>query len=121
MVGRHETDRRIFLIEIFVDDGRFINDPIAVNYNGNFGVRIEFQKIPWLVFEIYFFEFVGNLFFRQDNPCPMGVGSTVTGVKFHEAHLLMPYLASYHRDDNVSDYVIDFCLEVDPEVHRRPD
>ena len=49
----------------------------------------------------------------------MGVGSTVAGVQFHEANLLMPYLASYHRDDNVK--AIGFWLEVDPEVHHQPD
>ena len=32
----------------------------------------------------------------------MGVGSTMAGVKFHEAHLLMPYLPPYHQDDNVA-------------------
>ena len=32
----------------------------------------------------------------------MGVGSTMAGIKFHEAHLLMPYLPSYHQDDNVA-------------------
>ena len=49
----------------------------------------------------------------------MGVGSTVAGVQFHEAYLLMPYLASYHRDDNVR--TIGFWLEIDPEAHHQPD
>jgi hypothetical protein len=26
----------------------------------------------------------------------------MAGVKFHEAHLLMPYLPPYHQDDNVA-------------------
>ena len=119
MVGRHEMSRWILLVEIFVDDGRLIDYSIAVIQGRNFGVRIEFQKILWLVFEIYFIEFVGKLFFCQDNPCPMGVRSTVTGVQFHEAYLLMPYLASYRRDDNVR--TIGFWLEIDPEAHHQPD
>ena len=49
----------------------------------------------------------------------MGVGSTVARVQFHEVYLLMPYLASYHRDDNVK--TIGFWLEIDPEAHHQPD
>ena len=89
MVGRHEMRRWILLVEIFVDDGRLIDYSIAVNQGRNFSVRIDLQKIFRFVLEIHFDEFVGNIFFRQDNPCPMGIGSTVTGVQFHEAHLLM--------------------------------
>jgi len=46
----------------------------------------------------------------------------MAGVKFHEAHLLMPYLPPYHQDDNVAfGWPIGFWPEADLEVRHRPD
>ena len=89
MIVGHEAGRGILLVEIFVDNGRFVNDSLAVNQGRNFAVRIDLQKVLRFVFEIHFDELVWNLFFRQDNPCPVRVGSAVAGIKLHEIILLI--------------------------------
>jgi len=49
-----------------------------------FGVRVELKKICWFIFEIDFNEVVGEPLFRQDNPCPVSVGSRMARVEFHD-------------------------------------
>jgi hypothetical protein len=74
---------RIFLFQVFVDDRGFVDDGVAIHQHGNLTVGISFKELFRLVFEIAFDELVGYLFFRQDKPCPVGVGSGLVGIKFH--------------------------------------
>jgi hypothetical protein len=66
---------RIFLFQVFVDDRGFVDDGVAIYQHGNFAVGVSFKQLFGLVFEIAFDEFIGNLFFRQDKPCPVGIRS----------------------------------------------
>jgi hypothetical protein len=88
-VGGHELKLGKFFIEILVDHRRFVDDAIAVDQHGHLAVGILLQQIFRLVFEIDLDEIVGNFLFGQDNPCPVGVGSSVAGVEFHEDSLLV--------------------------------
>jgi hypothetical protein len=72
---RHERYFRIFLFQVFVDDRRFIDDGVAIHQHGNFAVGVSFKQLFRLVFEIAFDELVGDLFLRQDKPCPVSVRS----------------------------------------------
>ena len=74
-VLRHERYFRIFLFEVFVDDRGFVDDGVAIYQHGNFAVRVPFKQLFRLVFEIAFDELVGDLFLRQDKPCPVSVRS----------------------------------------------
>ena len=75
-ISRQQRDGGKFFVEILVDNRRFVDDSFAVDEDGNFGVGIYFKKIFRFVFEIDFNEFVRKIFFRQDNPCPVCVGSS---------------------------------------------
>ena len=72
---RHKRYLRIFLFEVFVDDRGFVDDGVAIHQHGNLAVGISFKQLFRLVFEIAFDEVVGDLFLRQDKPCPVGVRS----------------------------------------------
>lgn len=82
-VGRHEPDLRKFFVKVFVDDGRLINDPVAVDQDRHLAVRIFPGQIVGLIFEIHFDQLVRKFFLCQDNPCPVRIGSGVAGIKFH--------------------------------------
>ena len=75
-ISRQQRDGGKFFVEILVDDRRFVNDSVAVDEDGNFRVGVYFEQVFRLVFEVDFNEFVRKIFFRQDNPCPVRVGSS---------------------------------------------
>ena len=83
-IGRHEPHLGILFFQVFVDDRRLVNHALAVNQHGNLAVRIEFEEIFGLVGKVAFDQLIGELFFRQDNPCPVSVGSRLIGIEFHE-------------------------------------
>ena len=74
-VLRHKRYFRKFLFQVFVDDRGFVDDGVAIYQHGNFAVGVSFKQLFRLVFEIAFDELVGDLFFRQDKPCPVGIRS----------------------------------------------
>jgi hypothetical protein len=74
-VLRHERYFRIFLFKVFVNDRGFVDDGVAIYQHGNFAVGVSFKQLFRLVFEIAFDELVGDLFLRQDKPCPVSVRS----------------------------------------------
>src|SRR3989338_1624622 len=83
LLSGHERDLRILLFQVFVDDGGFVNDRVAVNQDRDLAIRIQLQELPRLVLEIDLDQIVRDLFFRQDNPSPVGIGSGMTGKKSH--------------------------------------
>jgi hypothetical protein len=70
---------RILIFEVFVDDRGFVYYGFSVNKHGHFSVGVPFKQFFRFVFEIAFDEFIRYLFFRQDKPCPVGVGSRAIG------------------------------------------
>ena len=88
LIARHERDVVELFVEIFVDHGRLVDDAVAVDQHRHFAVGVLLDQILGFVLEIDFDRFIGNFLFGQDNPCPVGVGSSVAGVKFHGANLL---------------------------------
>jgi hypothetical protein len=87
-LGRQQTDFGKFLVEIFVDDRRFVDYAVAVNQHRHFAVRVSLHQITRFIFEVDFDELVGNFLFGQDNPCPVGIGSGVARIEFHGGILL---------------------------------
>lgn len=83
----HKRYLGVFFFEVFVDNRGFVDDRFSVHQHGNFAVRIELEKVLGLIFEIALDQFVGKLFFGQDKPCPVRVGSRAVGKKFHQHHL----------------------------------
>jgi hypothetical protein len=94
---RHERYLGKFFLEIFIDDRRFIDHGIPVHEHGHFPIRIALQKFFGFVAEIAFDELIRNLLFRQDKPCPVGVGSRTVGKQPHTNHLRF-CCAFYHLD-----------------------
>ena len=84
LIARHERHVGKFLVEIFVNHRRLVDDPVAIYQHRHFAVGILLNQIFRLVLEIDFDLFVRDVFFGQDNPCPVGVGSSLAGVEFHE-------------------------------------
>jgi hypothetical protein len=78
------------LFQVFVDDRRFVDNTVAVDQHRHFAVGILSGQVFRFVLEIYFDEIIGNFLLRQDNPCPVGVGSGVAGIEFH----VVPSLSS---------------------------
>ena len=76
-VAWQERNLRIFFFQ------RFVDNAVTVDQHRHFSVWIEFQEVFRLVAEVALDEFVGEFFFGQDNPCPVGVGSRLVGIKFH--------------------------------------
>jgi hypothetical protein len=63
------------------------------------------EKIFGLVAEVAFDQIIGNLFFRQDKPCPVSVGSGAVREELHNIHLRM--LALYHLRTVAATFLID--------------
>ena len=82
-IARHQPNLRKLFFQIFVENGRFVNHAVAVDQHGHFAVGILPDEIFRLVLKIDFDQFASELFFRKDNPCPVGVGSSMCGVEFH--------------------------------------
>src|SRR5688572_2537398 len=82
-IGGHERDLGKLLFQVLVDDRRFVDDTVAVDQYRHFAVGILSGQVFGFVLEIYLDEIIGNFLLRQDNPCPVGVGSGVTGIEFH--------------------------------------
>ena len=82
-IARHEPNLRKFFFQILVQNSRFVNHAVAVDQHGHFAVGILSDEIFRLVLKIDFDQFTRELFFRKDNPCPVGVGSSMCGVEFH--------------------------------------
>ena len=82
-IFRHERHSGIFFVEVFVDDRRLVNDRVAVYQHRHLAVGIQLEQLPGFVLKVAFDEIVGELFFRQDKPCPVGVRSSVARIEFH--------------------------------------
>ncbi len=91
-IGGHEPNLGKLLLQVFVDDRRLVNNTVAGDQHRHLAVGILSQQIFGLVLEIDLDELVRDLFFGQDNPRPVGVGSGVAGVKLHGAVLLMRFV-----------------------------
>ena len=63
LIRGQKADGRIFFFQIFVHDGRLVDDAVTVNQHRDLGIRIQFEKVFRFVFEIHFDELVGELFF----------------------------------------------------------
>ena len=58
-----------------------------VHKHGPLAVRIQIEEFLGFILEVAFDQFVGEPFFRQDKPCPVGVGSRTVGKELHRIHL----------------------------------
>ena len=99
---RHESYFGVFLFEVLIDDRGFVNDRLVIHQHGNFAVRIEFEKLPGLVFEIALDEFIRNFLFGQDKPCPVRVRSRAVRKELHTRHLR--FLLCAFNDFSYRDY-----------------
>ena len=74
-IFRHERYLGIFFFEIFIDDRRLVDHRVAIFQDGDFAVGIALEQLFRLILQVAFDALIGNVFFGQDNPCPVGVGS----------------------------------------------
>lgn len=83
----HQRHAGILFFEILIDDSGLVNNRIAVHQHRNLAIGIQSEKVFGLVAEIAFYQLEGNLFFRQDNPCPVSVRSGTVREELHGSHL----------------------------------
>ncbi len=78
-IYRHKGNVGIFLIQIFVDDRRLVDDGVAIHQDGNLSVRVKLEQLFGFIAEIAFDQLKREMFFRQDKPCPVGIRSGAVG------------------------------------------
>ena len=95
MIGGQQPRRRIFLVQIFIDNRRLVDHCVAIDDDRHLGVGIKVKKVLGFVLEIDLDKLIGDFFLRQDNPCPVGVRSGVASEEFHRDGLLVLFF--YHH------------------------
>jgi hypothetical protein len=82
-VTGHQLRVRKTLIDVLVDDVRFVQDQITFDQNRDLAVRIHHVDVFGLVVEVHVTDFEIHAFFEQHKAATMGKRASGSGIKHH--------------------------------------
>src|SRR5690606_5098612 len=82
-VGRHQLGMREALVDVFVDDVRFVQHQVALDQDGHLTVRVHHRDVFGLVVQVDVADFEIHAFFEQHEAAALRKGAGGSGIEHH--------------------------------------
>ncbi|MNQ92367.1 hypothetical protein D3C85_1077920 [compost metagenome] len=82
-VGRHQLRVREALVDIFVDDVRFVQDQVTFDEDRHLAVRVHHRNIFRLIEQVNVADFEIHALFEQDKAATLGKRASRTRIQHH--------------------------------------